>query len=90
MMAEAMDKEQFLRDRENLQLLCSEKLTADERVALCRKWKAEQFVDQTHQVIFEEIAKLGAVRHRQLQELLPARVTNRGFPDVSMEEYFSG
>jgi hypothetical protein len=88
-MAEAMDKEQFFRERENLQLLCSGALSTEARMALCQKWKPEQFLDTTHRVLFEEIAKLGAVTARQLQELLPARVTNRGFRDVEIEEYFS-
>lgn len=83
-----MDKEQFLRERRNIQFLCSGKLSAEERTELCQKWKAEQFVDQTHRILFEEIVRLGAVSERQLRELLPARVTNRGFPDVEIHEYF--
>jgi hypothetical protein len=83
-----MDKEQFLRERRNIQLLCSAKLSAEERTEVCQKWKAEQFVDQTHRVIFEEIVNLGTVTTRQLRELLPARVTNQGFPDVDIDEYF--
>lgn len=90
MTAKAMDKERFLRERNDLQVLCSGKLSAEERMALCQKWKAEQFVDGTHRVMFEEIVKLGAVSAKLLWELLPARVTNRGFPDVEMDEYFLG
>jgi hypothetical protein len=90
MMAEPMETDQFRREREKLRLLCSRKLSVGERTALCGEWKAEQFLDATHRVIFEEICKIGAIGEARLRELLPARVTNRGFPDVEMEEYFLG
>jgi hypothetical protein len=88
-MAEPMESEQFRLERKKLRLLCSPKLSARKRTALCEQWKAEQFLDAEHQVIFEEICRLAAAGEARLRELLPARVTNRGFPDVAMEEYFS-
>ncbi|GAC1626900.1 MAG: hypothetical protein PVS2B2_24290 [Candidatus Acidiferrum sp.] len=85
-----METEQFRQEREKLRMLCSWKLSARERRALCGEWKAEEFFDATHRVIFEEICKISALEVERLRELLPGRVTNRGFPDVDMEEYFLG
>jgi len=36
--------------------------------------------------VFEEIRDLGSIESRRLRELLPARVTNRGFPDFDLNE----
>jgi hypothetical protein len=37
-------------------------------------------------VVFEEIREMGSIDSRRLRELLPARVTNRGFPDFDLNE----
>jgi hypothetical protein len=44
------------------------------------------FDDPLHRVVFEEIRELGSIDSRRLRELLPARVTNRGFPDFDLNE----
>src|SRR6266404_671450 len=36
--------------------------------------------------VFEEIRDLGSIESRHLRELLPARVTNRGFRDFDLNE----
>jgi len=40
-------------------------------------------------VMFEEIRELGSIDSRRLRELLPARVTNRGFPDFDLNEFLA-
>ena len=37
-------------------------------------------------ILFEEIRALGAVDAKQLLQLLPARMTNRGFPDFELRD----
>ena len=44
------------------------------------------FDDPLHRVVFEEIREMGSIDSRRLRELLPARVTNRGFPDFDLNE----
>lgn len=84
-----MHNKKFLEEREQLRFLCARNLSVEQRAKLCGEWKPEQFMDDIHRVILEEIIKLGTVGADQLRELLPARLTNRGFPEVEMEEYFS-
>jgi hypothetical protein len=44
---------------------------------------------QLHQVIFSAIAGVASDDPAILQELLPARLTRMGFPDVEWEEFFA-
>jgi len=50
---------------------------------------AELFLEPLHRVIFEEIAAVGEVPSAALRELLPARVTTRGFPDFDLKEFLA-
>ena len=45
-----------------------------------------KFLEPLQRVLFEEIRALGPVDARQLLQLLPARVTNRGFPDFDLDD----
>jgi hypothetical protein len=47
------------------------------------------FDDPLQRVMFEEIRDLGTIDSRRLRELLPARVTNRGFPDFDLNEFLA-
>jgi hypothetical protein len=40
-------------------------------------------------VIFEEIRELGPIDSRRLRQLLPVRVTNRGFPDFDLRTFLA-
>lgn len=42
-----------------------------------------------HQIIFRAIAAIGSDDPAVLRELLPAKLTRLGFPDVEWEEFFA-
>jgi hypothetical protein len=73
-------------ERDTLRLLCSVLIKPGTRVEICRLLDPHAFQDGVRRVVFEEIRTLGAIDSRRLRELLPARVTNRGFPDFDLHE----
>lgn len=79
--------EQF--ERNALRLLCSVLIQPVTRVELVALLDAELFVEPLNRVVFEEIAAVGEVPSGKLRELLPGRVTNRGFPDFELKEFLS-
>ena len=76
-------------ERNALRLLCSVLLKPGTRLEICRLLDPGVFQDPLQRVIFEEIRALGAVESRRLRELLPARVTNRGFPEFDLHEFLA-
>jgi len=56
---------------------------------ICHLLDANVFHDALQRVIFEEIRELGTIESRRLRQLLPARVTNRGFPDFDLHEFLA-
>jgi hypothetical protein len=72
-------------ERDALRLLCSVVIKPATRQEFCASLTPDVFMDPLRRVVFEEIYALGAIPSRQLRELLPARVTNRGFPDFDLE-----
>jgi hypothetical protein len=72
-------------ERDLLRLLCSMLVKPVTRVELCRLVDPSKFVDPTQRIVFEEIRALGQVDAKLLLQLLPARVTNRGFPDFDLD-----
>lgn len=72
--------------RNTLRLLCSVLIKPETRVDLCGMLTPAVFEDALQRVVFEEICRLGPVSSRHLRELLPSRVTNRGFPDFHLNE----
>lgn len=73
-------------ERDTLRLLCSVLIKPGTRMEICRLLHSTVFLDGLRSTVFEEICALGALPSRQLRELLPARVTNRGFPDFDLDE----
>ncbi len=76
-------------ERNTLRLLCSVLIKAGTRAEICRLLDPGVFHDPLQRVVFEEIRALGTVESRRLRELLPARVTNRGFPDFDLHEFLA-
>jgi len=68
-----------------LRFLCSVWIQGGTRGEVCRLLDASVFHDPLRRVVFEEIRELGSVDSRRLRELLPARLTNRGFPDFDLK-----
>ena len=79
-------KERDVLERDALRLLCSVVIKPVTRVEFCNSLSPVVFLDPLRRVIFEEIHELGPISSRQLRELLPAKVTNRGYPDFEIEE----
>jgi hypothetical protein len=73
-------------ERDTLRLLCSVLLKPATRVEICRVLEPDSFFEPLQRVVFEEIRALGAVDGKQLLQLLPGRITNRGFPDFELED----
>jgi len=79
------DAEKNLRqERQALRLLCSNLIRPLTRVELCKLLAPALFQDTLHRVAFEEIQTAGAIPAARLREALPARITNRGFPDFEL------
>ena len=76
-------------ERETLRLLCSVLLKPRTRVEICRLLDSNKFLEPLQRILFEEIRALGPIDAKQLLQLLPARVTNRGFPDFDLQDLLS-
>lgn len=74
-------------ERDTLRLLCSNLIRPITRVELSGLLDPSLFDDPLHRTVLEEIAALGPVPPARLRELLPARITNRGFPDFNLNEF---
>src|ERR1700755_2540025 len=73
-------------ERDLLRLLCSILVKPVTRVELCRLVDPEKFVAATQRIVFEELPARGPIDSKRLLEILPTRVTNRGFPDFDLAE----
>jgi len=74
-------------EKDALRLLCSDLIPAATRVRLSGQLAQYGFCNDLARVVYEEIAALGAIAARRLRELLPARMTNRGFPDFELNQF---
>lgn len=76
----------FLLQKNTLRFLCSVLIKSGTRAEICKLLDPGVFEEPLQRVVFEEIRALGSIDSRGLRELLPARVTNRGFPDFDLNE----
>ncbi len=76
-------------ERKTLRLLCSVLLKPVTRVELAGLLGAELFTEVLNRVVFEEISLIGPVSSVRLREMLPSRVTNRGFADFDLKEFLA-
>ena len=74
-------------ERDALRLLCSDLIAPDTRARLIAMLDPSSFLDELNRVAFEEIVAIGAVSARRLRELLPGRITLRGFPDFDVKDF---
>jgi hypothetical protein len=74
-------------ERDALRLLCSELIQPETRAQLAGMLSERSFGDELNRVVYGEILGVGAVPARRLKELLPGRVTLRGFPDFELREF---
>jgi len=73
-------------ERDALRLLCSDLILPHTRVQLAGMLNERAFGNDLNRVVYEEIVGIGAISVRRLRELLPGRVTLRGFPDFDLNE----
>jgi hypothetical protein len=73
-----------LLERNTIRFLCSVLIKGGTRSEICKLLDPSVFQDPLRRVVFEEIRALGPIESRRLRALLPARVTNRGFPDFDL------
>ncbi|HEX8764166.1 MAG TPA: hypothetical protein VF740_03355 [Candidatus Acidoferrum sp.] len=78
-----------LLERNTLRFLCSVLIKGGTRGEICRLLDPSVFRDPLRRVVFEEIRELGSIDSRRLREQLPARVTNRGFPDFDLKAFLA-
>ena len=78
-----------LLERNTLRFLCSVLIQGGTRGEICKLLDPSVFQDPLRRVVFEEIRQLGSVDSRRLRELLPARMTNRGFPDFDLQTFLA-
>ena len=78
-----------LLETNTLRFLCSALIKGGTRGEICRLLDPSVFQDPLRRVVFEEIHELGSIDSRRLRELLPARVTNRGFPDFDLKSFLA-
>jgi hypothetical protein len=74
-------------ERKTLRLLCSNLIRPNTRVELSGLLDPSLFDDPLHRTVLEEISALGPVAPPILRQLLPARITNRGFPDFDLRAF---
>lgn len=74
-------------EHDALRLLCSDRIAPDTRMRLAGLLENRAFVNDLNGAVYEEIAAIGPVSTRRLRELLPGRVTLRGFPDFELKEF---
>lgn len=80
---------QTLLETNTLRFLCSVLIKDGTRGEICRLLDPGVFQDPLRRIVFEEIRELGSIDSRRLRELLPARVTNRGFPDFDLKFFLA-
>ncbi len=68
-----------------LRLLCQPVLSPESRESFLRGIDPAIFLEPSHRIVYEELCALGQLPSDRLRELLPARVTNRGFPDFDFD-----
>lgn len=77
------------RERDALRLLCSDLISPDTRVQLAGLLDERVFGDHLNRVLYEEIVGAGPINARRLRELLPGRLTLRGFPDFELKDFLA-
>ena len=88
-MATSEPRSRTLLERNTIRFLCSVPIKGGTRGEFCRLLDPSVFQDPLRRVVFEEIRQLGSIDSRRLRELLPARVTTRGFPDFDLHAFLA-
>ena len=71
-----------------LRLLCHARMQPGGVLALSSVLQPHHFREPSNRVVYEELLALGPVPFERLRELLTARVTRRGLPDLDFDDLF--
>lgn len=74
-------------ERELLRHLCTAALTGPEGEEAIRFLGTYPFQDVIHEQVFHALRELGIGRPGLVREQLPARLTQKGFPDIDFESF---
>jgi hypothetical protein len=74
-------------ERELLRALCAGVIAGAKREEVVRFLTAYSFEDVVHEQVFQALQELRASSASLIREQLPARVTQKGFPDVDFESF---
>ena len=72
-------------ERRLLAALCSPAVAGEMRATIIDQLAAHKFVDASHAIVFEAIAKIPRAPAEHIRETLSAQVTRMGFPDLDVE-----
>lgn len=82
------DPDRVRQERQLLQFLCLFAASGALRARILRQLSGYSWQERDHQVIFEALSELSAAPPCELRGLLPAQLTRKGFPDISLDVYF--
>ena len=71
-----------------LRLLCHARMQPSGVLAISSVIQPHHFREPSNRVVYEELLALGPVPYERLRELLTARVTRRGLPDLDFDDLF--
>jgi hypothetical protein len=76
-------------ERELLQLLCTGAISGAEGEAAIRFLDTYSFQDVIHEQVFHALRELRTGRSNLVREQLPARLAQKGFPDIDFESFLT-
>ena len=71
-----------------LRALCNGLVHDDEREEVFRMLSIYNWRGRDHQIVYEVLSRLGATSPKTIRANLAAELTRKGFPDISVAEYF--
>ena len=74
-------------ERELLHLLCTGAITEPEGEAAIRFLNTYSFQDVIHEQVFHALRELRSGQPNLVREQLPARLAQKGFPDIDFESF---
>jgi hypothetical protein len=84
----AQDPDRIEQELQLLQFLCLPDAFGPHRTGVLRRLSRYSWREPDHQVIFEALSEISSAPADELRALLPAQLTRKGFPDMSLDVYF--
>lgn len=89
MMSEIFPDEIHASERELLHLLCTRAMIGPEGEKAIRFLTTYSFQDVIHEQVFHALRELRTGRPNLVREQLPARLAQKGFPDIDFESFLA-